>query len=138
METEPTKFVGRISLSAESKRIQFTFGRYDTGPTKFVDPTEFVGRISLSAESIRIQFIFGRYGYLPYIGGYGMETGPTEFVDPTKFVGRMSLSAECQARVYRASMPHSAITSYTGNAQAQIILSAANSHHSSCEPGYTH
>jgi hypothetical protein len=60
METGSTKFVGRISLSAESLHNQFIIGRYGNLP--------YVGWISLSAESLHNQFIIGRYGNLPYIG----------------------------------------------------------------------
>jgi len=49
-------YVGRISLSAESLRIQFTFSRYGNLPYIVCRPYR-VGRISLSAETLRIQFI---------------------------------------------------------------------------------
>jgi len=52
-----TKFVGRIILSAENSRIQFTIGRYGNLPYIGIwsietGSTKFVGRISLSAKSL--------------------------------------------------------------------------------------
>ena len=61
MEIWSTEFVGRISLSTESLRIQLIFGRYGYLPYVSVcgietDLAKFVGRISLSAESLGKSF----------------------------------------------------------------------------------
>ena len=75
-----TKFVGRISLSAESLHNQFIIGGYGNLPyigvcnrknflSKLLEKhasSSISSRISLSAESLHNQFIIGRYGNLPY------------------------------------------------------------------------
>ena len=73
-----TKFVGRIILSAENSRIQFTIGRYGNLPYIGIwsietGSTKFVGRISGKQRTLAYppsrlanHSTIVRYGYLPY------------------------------------------------------------------------
>ena len=84
METGPTKFVGRISLSAESLRIQFIFGRHG-------NRTHEVCRVD-----IPICRVFGKT-----IQSAGRDTCPTEAFEVwnpaiRRFPGRGSRLKKCE------------------------------------------
>ena len=88
METYPTKFVGRISLSAES--LGEPFNRQVWKPALLIFP----GRGSRLKKRELGSWEVGRYGNIPYEVcktdipiRRGMETCLT------KFIGRISLSA---------------------------------------------